>query len=761
MPTSRPFAYNPSPNPLISGTTQVGDIAIGVNSTLDYFGGAGGVQWWQGPDEDLGYIVAKPIPPLTQPNPLNIPAGVAFGRSLFTEQSFIGLAESLSSGTTFATGNDASTWLTDNGYWNTWIFITPTPTPTLTQTPTLTPTLTQTPTPTLDLFLGSLVSCSNQGGSPTNEMYLPTLYYPYTIGPFSGWYATTVIDTLGDCYYVIGLSSPGALPQLTWGGTNTSSWVNYYNQGQYSGCTQCISTPTPTQETTPTPTATPTVTPTQTPTVTPTNTQTPTSTSTQTPTNTVTNTQTPTNTETPTQTPTPTITDTPTQTPTNTPTPTVTETPTNTPTPTVTETPTNTPTPANTETPTNTPTPTVTETPTNTPTNTPTPTNTETPTQTPTNTPTPTVTETPTNTQTPTNTETPTNTVTPTQTPTNTETPTNTPTPTVTNTPTGTPASTPAPPPPPPGYYYMSPNSFVPPTIGASPINNYLITDQPLSTIISTSDIDYTTTNWSFSVWGNPTFDYTSFTPNDDYISVLYSLAVPVGGGNLSPNNASTNLTVGVLYNSGVTLVNDLVVWMRDDAGLYAKWTWSINQDTNQFITGLNSTKMWDKNNKGSTLNTQQFSNIVISHNESLVIPNASGSTKAYWNGQELTLKSYTQPDAYPHITSYASLDDTRFYIASGSKLGTSVTQFLSTNTDNPTYYPLTTLSQSDAVTLYNGGTVLPLIPGNPPNTAYIWNFDDTPNHIQCLNSTNTSVSQFDLLVFDSTAPNEVTFTLI
>ncbi len=113
MSTSRPFTYNPSPNPLISGTTQVGDIAIGVNPNLDYFGGAGGVQWWQGPDEELGYIVAKPISPLTQPNPLNIPAGVAFGRSLFTEQSFIDLAESLSSGTTFATGNDASTWLTD------------------------------------------------------------------------------------------------------------------------------------------------------------------------------------------------------------------------------------------------------------------------------------------------------------------------------------------------------------------------------------------------------------------------------------------------------------------------------------------------------------------------------------------------------------------------------------------------------------------------------------------------------------------------
>ncbi len=287
-------------------------------------------------------------------------------------------------------------------------------------------------------------------------------------------------------------------------------------------------------------------------------------------------------------------------------------------------------------------------------------------------------------------------------------------------------------------------------------------TNQSLYPTINTGDLDYTTQDWSFSVWGNPTFDYTSFTPNTDYISVLYSLAVPVGGGNLSPNNLSTNLSVGVLYNSGATtLVNDLIVWMIDDAGTYAKWTWAINQDTNQIITGLNSTKMWDKNNKGSTLNTQKFSNIVISHDESLVLANASGSTKAYWNGQELILKSYTQPDAYPHISSFTNLEETRFYIASGGKLGTSVSQFLSTNTDNPTYYPLTTLTQPNAATLYNGGTVLPLIPGNPTNTAYIWNFDDTPNHIQCLDSTNTPVSNFDLVVFDSTAPNEVTFTLI
>jgi len=119
---------------------------------------------------------------------------------------------------------------------------------------------------------------------------------------------------------------------------------------------------------------------------------------------------------------------TPTPTPTNTITPTLTSTLTATPTNTASVTPTNTPTPSitTTQTPTNT------ETPTNTPsiTTTQTPTNTETPTNTPSETPT----------QTPTNTETPTNTPseTPTQTPTNTETPTNTPSVTPTNTPTPT-----------------------------------------------------------------------------------------------------------------------------------------------------------------------------------------------------------------------------------------------------------------------------------------------------------------------------------
>jgi len=127
MPTTRPFAYNTgSP---ISGTLQVGDLAIGVDA-LDYSGGVGGVQWWMGPDEDLGYVIAHPTPAGNQPNPLNIPAYLGFWRSDFlTESSFIGLAEYVSvqhgDPQTFITGASAKTWLNTNGYWTSFNAIQP------------------------------------------------------------------------------------------------------------------------------------------------------------------------------------------------------------------------------------------------------------------------------------------------------------------------------------------------------------------------------------------------------------------------------------------------------------------------------------------------------------------------------------------------------------------------------------------------------------------------------------------------------------
>jgi hypothetical protein len=154
MATTTPFAYNPSLSP-ISGTTQVGQLAVGTTNQ-DYSISPGGVTWWMGPDEDLGYVIAVPVSGNTQPTEISgVSASVGFFRSEdLTDNSFIGIAEYVAneygSPQTFTSASDASDWLTNNGFWNTFIPVTPTPTPTngVTQTPTNTPTNTPTPTPT-------------------------------------------------------------------------------------------------------------------------------------------------------------------------------------------------------------------------------------------------------------------------------------------------------------------------------------------------------------------------------------------------------------------------------------------------------------------------------------------------------------------------------------------------------------------------------------------------------------------------------------
>jgi hypothetical protein len=119
---ARPFAYNSGST--ISGTIQVGNLAIGVEP-LDYSQNPGGVQWWNGPDETIGYVIAHPVPTFTQPNPLGIPAGVGFWRSQsLTEESFLFLANNIppTKGVIeFSAASDASTWLTTNGYWNSYV----------------------------------------------------------------------------------------------------------------------------------------------------------------------------------------------------------------------------------------------------------------------------------------------------------------------------------------------------------------------------------------------------------------------------------------------------------------------------------------------------------------------------------------------------------------------------------------------------------------------------------------------------------------
>jgi hypothetical protein len=119
MPTSRTFAYNTGSS--ISGTEQIGNLAIGFPSSGF---AATGLEWWNGPDEDLGYVITVQVPGDTQPTPIpGVTASVKFYRSTaLTDQSFIDLAvfvakKESNSSQSFATAEDARSWLNTNGYW--------------------------------------------------------------------------------------------------------------------------------------------------------------------------------------------------------------------------------------------------------------------------------------------------------------------------------------------------------------------------------------------------------------------------------------------------------------------------------------------------------------------------------------------------------------------------------------------------------------------------------------------------------------------
>jgi hypothetical protein len=146
MSISRPFAYNPGL--VLSGTTQYGTLAVGVDLTLPYASNYGGIQWWNGPDEELGFCIGTSNPSSDQPTPIGNNGNVGFWRTNgFDDQEFIALANTLTQ-QNFTNGNEAKLWLNDNGYWTSYdsSVVTPTPTPSI--TPTITPTVTETPTNT-------------------------------------------------------------------------------------------------------------------------------------------------------------------------------------------------------------------------------------------------------------------------------------------------------------------------------------------------------------------------------------------------------------------------------------------------------------------------------------------------------------------------------------------------------------------------------------------------------------------------------------
>jgi hypothetical protein len=188
LSTERPFAYNTGST--ISGTIQLGDLAIGVDP-LNYAGGVGGVRWWNGPDEDLGYVICRPNLNGNQPNPDNNPAYIRFLRSKFkTEESFVSLTNVVFN-QSFTNGNDCKNYLDSNGYWNSWIDNSPTPTPTQTVTPSITntPTITVTPsitnTPTITVTPTNTLTPTNTQTptvTPTNTL-TPTNTQTPTVTP--------------------------------------------------------------------------------------------------------------------------------------------------------------------------------------------------------------------------------------------------------------------------------------------------------------------------------------------------------------------------------------------------------------------------------------------------------------------------------------------------------------------------------------------------------------------------------------------------
>jgi hypothetical protein len=92
-------------------------LAVGTPSS----GFTGNPKWWNGPDEDLGYVICRPNISGNQPNPDNVPAYITFSRSILkTDQSFINLVNSVFN-QTFTTTTQCTSYLTTNNYWTSFV----------------------------------------------------------------------------------------------------------------------------------------------------------------------------------------------------------------------------------------------------------------------------------------------------------------------------------------------------------------------------------------------------------------------------------------------------------------------------------------------------------------------------------------------------------------------------------------------------------------------------------------------------------------
>jgi hypothetical protein len=113
MATSRHFSRYTGGQ--IPGADQYGNLHIGNENTEYNFGE---IKWWNGPDEELGYIIAHEDAAGNHIGADETQAFIGFWRSELNDVSFIELANTVADGAaTFTTANDAKNWLIGNGYW--------------------------------------------------------------------------------------------------------------------------------------------------------------------------------------------------------------------------------------------------------------------------------------------------------------------------------------------------------------------------------------------------------------------------------------------------------------------------------------------------------------------------------------------------------------------------------------------------------------------------------------------------------------------
>ena len=113
MANHKVFTYNNGN--YISGTEQVGDLAIGV-TLQDYATRIGNKTWWGGPDETDKYIIAKDVPTQDRQTPIGNVGSVRFWRCDEVDADFINLVNAIGD-QSFTTIDNCLDWLSTNGYW--------------------------------------------------------------------------------------------------------------------------------------------------------------------------------------------------------------------------------------------------------------------------------------------------------------------------------------------------------------------------------------------------------------------------------------------------------------------------------------------------------------------------------------------------------------------------------------------------------------------------------------------------------------------